>query len=297
MKEFLKKLFLFSLGPIVFCLIIYLFFTYIVNQELKSYNQESGIKTLFVGDSHMQMTIDNHLLPHSINLARDSEGFKYNLLKIKTVLEVNPSINRIFLGFSYHNLSSYCDDFIYGKYAYQISNRYFFILPPSEKIKVLKENIHNLSPFLQGVFKSGLKICIKNKNYFYFGYYQNSFSSTSVVKSSVDKRIDFQYYKDGLVRGFSNVNINDLKKIIQYCKTKNIELILVNTPLNSYYKSRVPKEFIKKHTEIIKQNHLKFIDLSNLISSDSYFIPDGDHVSKEGSIYTTNQFKVNYMIN
>lgn len=291
MKPFLKKLFLFLIGPFVLCVLIYLFFNYVVHQELKSYRDKSDLKTLFIGDSHIQMTINDHLLSHSINLARDSEGFKFSLLKIKTILKVNPSIDKIYLGLSYHNLSSNYDDFIYGKYAYQISSRYFFLLTSPEKAKILKENSGNLFPFLFWVFKSGLKTCLKSRNYFYLGYYHNSFASTSVMKSSVDKRIAFQYFDNGKVAGFSNVNINHLKEIIQFCKAKKVQLIFLSTPLHPYYKSKIPEKFKEKYAEIINQNHLKVINFSNLVLTDSCYIPDGDHVSEVGATLVTNQFK------
>ena len=49
----------------------------------------------------------------------------------------------------------------------------------------------------------------------------------------------------------------------------------------------MPLIYKRKFAEIVRENDLKFIDLSNLNLNDECFIPDGDHVSFSGSIKTS----------
>jgi hypothetical protein len=104
----------------------------------------------------------------------------------------------------------------------------------------------------------------------------------------MDKRAIQQYYIHDTLRGFSEINITYLQKIIELCKNENVELVVLNTPLHPYYKNKIPKKFIDKYNELIINNSLKQIDFSGLDLSDSCFIPDGDHVSERGATITSN---------
>ena len=69
---------------------------------------------------------------------------------------------------------------------------------------------------------------------------------------------------------------------------------MLNAPLHSYYKSKIPIKFIKKYDDFIDVNHLKTMDLTGLVLNDSCYIPDGDHVSKKGSLITSQYIATHY---
>ncbi|MEE9573135.1 MAG: hypothetical protein V3W20_08820, partial [Candidatus Neomarinimicrobiota bacterium] len=81
-----------------------------------------------------------------------------------------------------------------------------------------------------------------------------------------------------------------LLKIIDLCDKNKVELITLNTPLHSYYKNKIPMEYLRKYNEIISQNRIVSINFYELFLDDYCFIPDGDHVSEKGSILTSNYF-------
>jgi hypothetical protein len=284
MKLFLRKFAVFvCIGLMLFTLLLF-FLTFINNRALKNYSIPPYISQLFIGDSHIQLGINDKLLPNSKNLANPGEALYYTYYKLAPILTNNPSIKRVYLGFSYHNISSYINDNIYGIRSKDIAPRYFFILPFSEKIKIIAHNRNSFPTFFRNVLTRGFyTLFTKNKDFSFIGTYENNFIKTAAVKELIDKRILVQYYENNFLRDYSYINITYLNKIIDLCKKNKVELILMNTPIQSYYQSRIPQKFIKKYSDIIKKNGLKNIAFQGLQMNDSCFIGDGDHLSQNGA--------------
>lgn len=233
----------------------------------------------------MQCAINDSLLENGKNLGNTSESFYFSYYKLKLILNSNPGIKKVYLGFSYHSLSDYYDEFIYGKYSGVISPKYFFLLPLNEQAKMIGSNINDIQPFIKSVIITFLNMF--SNEYPFSGGYKNKYSDVSAVVSSMDKRLNFQYYNGSDIKNFSSLNLMYLSKIIDLCKESNVQLIFLNTPLHSYYRSRIPAAYIDRYNEFVDSHDLKVIDFSNLDLTDNCFIPDGDHLSMEGAYRTT----------
>jgi hypothetical protein len=291
MKRFFKKLTILFSGLMGVLIFTFLLLNYYNNKKFIEYKLSPNITFLFIGDSHIQKAIDAKLIKTTVNISQSSESFYYSYYKLDKILKNNPVIKTIYLGFSYHSLSSYYDDFVYGKYSKNISSRYFFILPLSEKFKLFKYNFRNLPIYIKEVNKYGIMNMLKKgNNYSFLGQYENDFENVSALQKSMDKRLLLQFYTNDKLNSFSEFNISYLNKIIDLCDKNNVDLITLNTPLHHYYRSKIPMEYLKKYNEIIRQNHIVSIDFGELVLNDSCFIPDGDHVSQKGVILTTNYF-------
>ena len=283
---------LFLLGIIISILIFFSFSEKeILNSILNKYNNS----TLFIGDSHIQTAIDDKILNNGINISQDAESYIFSFYKIKELLNNNSSIKKIYLGFSYNNLSSTYDDYIFGKYSESISSRYFFILPYNLQGRFLIYNIKGLPAYLTKLLKTGQNnLLSEDTDYSFLGRYDNNFTSSKASKESISKRIKFLFYqKQEKPVGFSEFNIFYLMQISDLCKKQNVELIMLNTPLHSHFKSKVPLSYINRYNEIIKDNRLKLLDLSDFALEDDSFTPDGDHLSEKGSIIVSNYLKEN----
>jgi hypothetical protein len=201
-------------------------------------------------------------------------------------LEQNPSIKEVYLGFSYHSVSSYYDKFIFGEFSNGISSRYFSLLPFKEKLKILIANRNDFFSYLKVVTKNDINNIWREKKTFQGGF-ANSFSNTKASEESIEKRVLFQYYNKGSLNEYSLINIEYLNKIKDLCKNSNVNLILVNTPVHTLYKNKLPKKFKVKFEQLSESGRFKILDLSNILSEEYFFIPDGDHVSQKGAIKTT----------
>lgn len=292
MKIFLRRAFIFFAIPFGVLIVLLFSLNYINNKAMADYKTNTGVQSLFIGDSHVQCAINPALLTDAVNLSQSSEALLFSYFKIKYILQNNPAIKKIYLGFSYHNISTYTDEFTFGKYAYDVASRYFYILPLEQKKEIIKHNIKQLPKFLGKLIINGSNTLIqKQENYSFLGAYKNEYKNVIASKQSMDYRISLQFYENGKQRGFSAVNMGYLYKIILLCKEKNIELVLLKTPLHNYYKSKIPLTFTEKYDSLISLNKLKVIDFGNLVLNDSCYLPNGDHVSPRGAFLTTNIFK------
>jgi hypothetical protein len=284
MRTFIKKILAFVALPLILAIPVLVWFSMWISQLSSEYHVDPSVKNIFIGDSHIQNAINDAQLPASINLASNSESFYFSYYKLLMLLRSNPSVENVYLGFSYHSLSDYYDDFISGEYSAVTAPKYFFLLPPSEQLKMVYWNSHKLPSFTKSIVKEGFKKLNKPNYHPFFGGYVNEFPISSAVDSSMNKRLNFQYFTDGKLNGFSETNTEYLLKIVDLCKEKNINLYALNTPLYEYYHTRVPEAFKENLRSAIEENQINYIDYSDLLKERSYFIPDGDHVSVSGAV-------------
>ncbi len=287
MKQFIKKIFLFISLPLV-CLIVGLFLFSHITKIYTDFQFNKSIKELYIGDSHIQCAVNDSLLKNSKNLATSSESFYFSFFKLKNIIEKNQGIKKVYLGASYHSFSNYYDDLIIGQTSPHLSPKYFFFLPIEEKIKHIRLNLIHFPAFVK--LTSYLVYCYFFKSVtMHYGSYSNSFIDVKGVKYSMEKRLRFHYYKGDVVNDFSEINTTYLTKIIELCKLNNIDIVLLNAPLHPYYKSKIPKKFIKRFNEVVSKGKIKVIELSDMLKDDSFFIPDGDHVSVKGAYLCTKE--------
>jgi hypothetical protein len=292
MNRFIKQLFLFISILTGIILLSFIILNYLNNKAFSEYKVKPNINILFIGDSHVRLAMNDRIIKNSINISQNAESFCFSYYKIKTLLDNNPSIRKIYLGLSYHCLSSYYDDLIYGKYSDEIASRYFFILPLREKINFIGYNLKSIHPFLKKSFNAGrYNITAVNNNYLFLGYYENPFNNYTADEKSMDRRLSEQFYTNGTLTPFSDFNISYLKRIVALCREKKVEVIALNTPLHPYYKSKIPEIYIKRYNEIVSDNQLKVEDFHNISLNDSCYTPDGDHVTTQGSLLISKQFK------
>lgn len=281
-KVFIKKISFFLSIPIILVSIILAFTNRKVEKTISGLNKDQSIKMLFMGDSHIQKGIIDSLIPNSANVAQNSESFYFTYFKIKKLFKSGVKVKSIYLGYSYHSISNYYEDFIFGQNSKFIAPKYFFILPNKQKIKMFVSNRDNLGLFVLNIIKDGL-----NPYNYYIGQYANKFKNTKANKSSMDKRLELQYL-DGL-NEISAINCHYFNAILELCRQNEVQLVLVNTPLHPYYKAKIPSKFVGKYEELIKIGKLQVINFNDLKLEPYSFIPDGDHVSSEGAILTTNE--------
>ncbi|HTN68762.1 MAG TPA: hypothetical protein VLZ33_04800 [Dysgonamonadaceae bacterium] len=288
MKSLLKHtLFKRLLILAVIFIILLVLFLFATTLKAKSFKVNDDITEIYLGDSHVRYAINDKLLTHSLNLGNSSESTYLSYFKLRQILNKNPNIKKLNLGFSYHNISKYYDDYTFGKYSNSVAPNYFYILPYEEQLKMMKRNFKRVTLFLAHVLKSGIKSWF-NKNTFEGGY-ENSYTDVVAIEASMDERLKLQYYTSDKLQSFSLLNITYFNKIVELCKDKNIKLVLLNTPMHSYYRPKVPKKFTEKYNSIVSSKNLKVIDLTRLEMSVNCYQPDGDLVSKQGALETTKE--------
>lgn len=282
MKKFIWKCagFSFLLFP------MFLLFSFIRTATHEPYPVQAGTRTILTGDSHVQCAIRADRVEGMENISLDSEGYYYSYHKIKRLLETRPHIQNVILGFSYHNLSSYYDEYTIGRHAKSILRRYVDLLRFEDLSELIRDHPLLIWPVCQGIF------AVNKKKYPYIGEFTNHDTGDLVFNvTTMQQRINDQFYIHEKVRDFSEHNLAYLDKVIQVCARHKVNLLLIKTPLHPRYVKGVPPEFIDQYNRLTARYQIPVIEFDSIDLSDSHFLPDGDHVNAPGSIRTTEYFK------
>ena len=259
-----------------------------LSKKSELYQLEEKIDYLFIGDSRVSLGINDSLIPSSKNISSIAEPYYFTYQKVKFFLRKTQP-KTIILGFSYASLSDNNDRFIFGSASTFFPDNYFFILNSLEKAKIIFWNRSKLLELFNRIHHS-LYCHINNinqkNNHLYDGF-SNNFLKTEAKLERINKRINDLFYKNGSLRDFSKPNIECFFKIIKLCQSRDIELILLTTPLSESYLNQVPKIYIAKYNKILSKSKLSHINLINDIDKNNLFLYDGDHVNKSGSKLTT----------
>ena len=284
MKRFLKRLALFCLlflAGFTFCFVV---LNYSNSSIFSKFRTNTSVTNIFIGDSHIQLGINDNLVHNSINLAQLSEPYKFTLLKLQAILKNNLSVKKVYLGFSYHNLSSGYDDVVDGEMARDVSAMYFYIFPFKEKVKYMQLFPKDILEYTKLIMVNGLKnLIVKDHRQTFLGHYENPFTNSAAAIPTMQKRLQIQYYENESLRPFSIRNMYYLDKIIELCRQSNVELILLSTPLQAWYKKNIPAAYIEKYNTFLDERNIKPLNLEDMPVDDSCFIEDGDHLSIKGA--------------
>ena len=285
MKFFIRNTLFFIVGLLFLTIIPLVIFVHYISNKSSYYKISPTVTTIYMGDSYIECAINDSILPQSLNTGSSSETYFYSYHKLKLLLANNNSINQVYLGFSFHNLSIHNDETLKSIF---IAPRYFYLLPLKEKFHLLYKNKNNLFQFIKNIIKQGFEILQNQNDAPYKGGFKNQFDETIPIKKSVDKSLLFHYLTNGEINPYSTINLYYLNKIIELCNSNEVKIILLNTPLHEYYYNKVPKNYIKQHNKVIDDfAYVTYIDLSQFNLDENCFSPDGCHVSQEGALKTS----------
>jgi len=278
MKKFLLQSVLFFLIPATIFVV-----TIIINAMMyEPYIIDAQVDTLVLGDSHVEVAIDDSVHPRIQNMAASSEGYIYTYAKLKELLKHNPHIKHIVLGFSYHNLSDYYDKYITGENAGQVVQKYIDVLH-GEEVRELFEA--NKTLLVLPAFKNAFREL--NNSPAYLGGFRVLKGEHTFDPEAMRRRVKLQYYENETICGYSAINIKYLIKINALCKENGVDLTLLSTPLHNQYVKEIPESFRDIYSDLIKQNGLQIIDFDDLELEDYHFFPDGDHMNAVGAEVVT----------
>lgn len=286
MKYFLKKLFLYVLLLISF---IGLFF--IINEILITKNElltiESQKNKLIIGASRTANAINDKYLEGSLNLSGAGDPLFYSFIKIRTFKKNNPNIDTIILSLDNRTLNSKNVNRFYRPVSLESKLPNYFNLLSTDDFKQVF-NINMYSTFKATLFipKYTLKlirnIILKpnnNKNLNIGGYIEVKHVVNQDVIDNFKLNDNFKKYN------LSEIEIETLKRIVDFCKLNNIELIFINPPMHPVmYNSMEYQEgkVIFDNFLIANYPNHTYLDFSNHFLPESCYA-DLIHLNKSGA--------------
>lgn len=246
-----------------------------------------NITNLIMGDSHTQTAINDTLINSCFNSSWSSENYFYTFYKL---LYYNKKfkVRNVIIGFSNHNISS-----LYNNFNDNLNNKsglihkYMPIIDIKGKWILFKSSPVIFLSAIQEVFKYEINYLLKKNDQdklpWEGRYYDSKYSNLD--DSIISKSSKRHYYDEkGQVRELSNIQIEYLNKIMEFCNDNNINVILIKTPLNEKYNKMIPVEFKGYFDNLCKNlNGNCFFDFSNIYFENNLF-GDGDHLNYFGAL-------------
>ncbi len=290
MRTFLHKILKYLIFASAFIFIIFILIIYVNIATVKNNRIKKDIHAVILGDSHAMWSINDSIIPGLRNVSLNAEGYYYNYLKLKDIIKTNPQIKTLYLSFSYHNLSGYYDDYLYGYKSNLFIDRYIDLLGITDYMKLSYRNPKNIKELFPIICREGV-YSLFDGECAYIGSFPKEKMMDIYNPEKMKNRINEQYYNGDKLFPPSKFNIEYLNKIIMLCKEHNINLIVFKTPLQKDYFNQIPDIYISMYEEFVKKYNLNKFDFENISLPDSCFLPDGDHVNYNGSIIVTEVFK------
>ncbi len=275
MKKFTLKFLFFIALPTLYILSNLALNKYIASKQ-KLIIEE---KRIFIfGDSHPKDAINPKYLKESVNYSQSAESYVFTYHKAKKFIKIyKPDI--IVVGFSYHNISTFRDDFFLDKKrSSAMFQRSLNLIDINELSDVFDVNLFSYYKTL--IMQKGL---YPNKHVDYFG---SGFEIDRTCNTTnADRVIKKHFYDKNKEYQISRVSINYLDSIVSLCKKNKIELVLVNTPVHINYFKKIPLTIKNEYNELKKnyrQINIKIFEDTINKYPDTLF-KNVDHLNLYGS--------------
>ncbi len=292
-KKISFKLFKFSVRIlIVLCLLLLIGFAK-EKYQFKVNKEHLNHKNIFIGDSHIQKSVDPTKFKQSINIAQVSESFYYTFYKLKYLVDHEIRIKSVYFGVGYHSFSSYYDKYTFGKFSEDIRARYFYILPFTENLTFCQSHFKTILDFSKSLISKNSKFYdAKDLNHTFLGGHTNFFVNSKLDTSYIKIRAKEQYFNENKLCEISQVNTSYFDSIVSICKRNQIKLTLISTPVHPYYDKCVPNYFKNYFFQKCKKSGCKLILFDSNHFNNDCFYKDGDHVTKKGGEKITSELSL-----
>ncbi|WP_396150041.1 hypothetical protein [Flavobacterium sp.] len=282
MKIFLLKCTAFI---VLLLLVIVVIRAFIVQQKKnpERYRLDASIENIVLGHSQPECGLNDSLIANTKNLSQGGEAYFYTFTKLKKLIEVNPNLKTVYLSFSNNQLEKKMDEwtfdavFINDKYP-----AYFFAMDFEEKKILWKANPKAVLQSEQLLLKNNMVDLVKYKGKIrpetYWGDY------LYLEREKTDSLIRVNYIQTIVKErgnGISEINLTYLKKIVQWCKDQNIQLIFYRTPVHTVLR----ETYDKKAFDSIRKKHfstIPYLDCIDFPLSNQEF-GDFDHLNYKGA--------------
>jgi hypothetical protein len=278
MKKFLINTIAFCLFSIGLTLAIETVTDYVIRKKA-NFKIGDQNEYIVIGHSHAACAFNDSLIANFKNMAGSGESYFYTFFKTKQLLEQNPNIHTIFIEFSNNQVSNRMDEWIWGDmYMTERLPTYSPFLQFSD-YKILLENNFKGSRNASALSlkKKIQRIVKRDFDYSEVGGYR--YSTDEHVDSLLLNRSSAPSLKN--TDSISEVNLEYLSKIIEFCKQHKKKIILLRSPLHVKYEGYANEN---KYKEILNTRfkNLEYIDCSRFPLENSEF-GDLGHLNFKGA--------------
>jgi Ni,Fe-hydrogenase III small subunit len=299
MKRFLVNI-TFFLSIIIIIMAILISGTYFVLQTI-SFKIPNDRYIIIVGDSHTECAIDDSIFSHSINMSQSGEAYFYSYIKLRRFIDVNPHIDKVILSFHGSSISKSRED------RWVKDNKYILNRVPKYISLFHKEDIDlliNKTIFFVAVLRSPMySIMATLKTVFHKNVTYKDINIGGYLKLDRDKlAINLELQNTDMELGEDTEDIQDeyplfelpyLSKIVDLCREKNVELILLNSPTYNSEKYGNKISLTQYYNNYL--SGVKYLDFSDFVLPE-YGYGDIGHLNYKGAEIFSRYLENNYEI-
>lgn len=274
MKKFLKNTSLFSLASFIIIIIIVSIPWHLIKSK-SNFKLIENKSIIVLGHSHAECAFNDSLILDLKNLAESGASYFYTYQKIKKIIPDNPHIKTVFIEFSNDQINVKMNEWIWG---YEKMNHYLPKYSPfmdKEDFLILFNN--NSTDFMTcmsvATKKNFLRIIKSDYDYTdELGGFKWLDKNQLEIDIDKNKKIDLD---------ISFVNLNYLRKIIDYCRDNNVVVFLTRSPQHKEYPYlRIENDF--HNIRLQKFSDVEFLDFNDFPMPNDYFADTG-HLNYKGA--------------
>ncbi|RAJ27459.1 hypothetical protein LX77_00031 [Gelidibacter algens] len=286
MKTFIKKTIFFLSIAVLLVLAISIGAYYIVKSQ-SSFKIDKNITKLVVGHSHSEHSVNDSILKNSLNLSASGESYFYNYQKLRKVVSANKHINTVFIEFTNNHVDSVMDEWIWGYDQMSFRLQYYGPFMDPEDFKILLK--HNPTDLL-----SSYSVATRKYLYRIIGgdyYLIDEIGGYAYSKrSKVDEIIANNKFNVSISENhsLSEINLNYLRKMIEYCRERNIKVFLIRSPFHPLYDA-LSNEAVYQNVLKTQFSDVDLLDFSTMDFPNNNYL-DLQHLNYKGAKKFTTLF-------
>lgn len=242
---------------------------------------------LFVGDSHIEVSIDDNNSNPFYTLAQSGDCYLYTYSKLKKFLSENPLFDTVYLSIDYHNIDKTSEE-------WYTSQSYLDFKFPTCFPFLMNEDIHTLYSLNSIGFLKSIPYLLTISEKKSGKEYLNSFGSYRPIDSVMNIRELNKEFKSKYINKTSDLQFLYLEKIRLFCKENNKVFILITVPIHkSVIRNSLLEKKIEDYVELHKIIYFNYRDYN--ISEDGF--SDKFHLNIKGSHSFTSHLLINRLSN
>lgn len=302
MKKLLKYIGLFLLPILAIVITIDIFYrTVPTNYSLKHQKmlkEGPSVEVLIFGDSHAMYGINpSYLDKHTFNLANLSQTVYFDKLLFEKYIDQLTNLEYVIIPMEYTTMSQADDtqEDVWRKYFYEAQMNMNVPLiswnDPKKYSLALSQKLVRTVEALN-IFRQANTLVNCDKNGWGLGY------NSSIDSLEIDRLANIISRKHDDGKTDISQNFRRIESMIAICKSKNIQVLLVNLPVTQQYYKLLRQdevsEILNKSEELdVTNDHVKNLNLVQDVRFHLEDFQDADHLNKFGAKKCTqiiNQF-------
>ena len=256
--------------------------TSFIERKYSNFRLDSEPEIVVFGHSHPEVAFNDSLISNLRNLAQSGESYFYTYFKAKRVLEQNPSIKVVFIGYTNNQIDEIADNWIWGDMDMSLRYpEYSSFMSFKDKFLLMHKNFKAyLNCFSLSVNRRLVKLRMQDFNFTndiggYLYLVRDKTDSLLNVKSGFEKE------STDSPQGMSEFNVYYLSKLVELCTKQGKRVVLFRSPLHERYEGFQNEA---RYQGILEKRfgNVEFMDFSKFPLSNSDF-GDLEHLNHKGA--------------